>query len=313
MASVFVRLILKWLGFVSYAFFHMFGWSGVHFIGRALGKVAYYLKRRFRNILEAEVERLQAQMPQWQPHKDVIKKTFQQHYCRHVETLFFGALTKDNLDKLGYATGTENVDRALARGKGVILLLSHYGSFLLPLPYLGFRGYKVCQITGKQNHKEVINERIWRPVINEEIWRWRKKEADKLPVRFVEVGTFLRPAYKALNENNIIAIAFDGRESTKWEKVSFVGAEEFFSPGPFELARRTGATIIPTFVQKEEHGKHRIIFEKAFEMSKDVDVHKANAQDTSNFATIFGEYVKQRPCHFIVHFPYVRKPFLESY
>lgn len=293
-------------------FFYAFGWFGVNCIGCAIAQIAYMSKRNFRQILKNEEVRLRRQMPQWHPDKDVIKKTFKQHYCRHVETLFLGALTKDRLDKLASATGTEHIDKALAEGRGVILLLSHFGSFLLPLPYLGFRGYSVCQITGRQNHEDVINERIWTPAVNKEIWRWRKREADKLPVRFIEVGTFLRPAYKALNENKIIAIAFDGRESSKWEQVPFLGDKEFFSPGPFELARRTGATIIPTFVLKEQGGRHKIVFEKAFSMSMEADVKRANAQDTTNYAAIFAEYIQQRPCHFLVHFPYVRKPFLTS-
>lgn len=313
MAALIVRVVFGLSGVIAYLFFSVFGWAGVTLVGNTLAWISYCNKKRLRLILQAEIDRLRGQMPQWRPYDDLIKRTFRRHYCRHTETLFLGAMTRKNLDKLVYATGTDNIDSALSKGKGVILLLSHYGSFLLPLPFLGFRGYKVCQITGRQNHQDVINERIWSPLINQEIWRWRKKEADKLPVRFIEVGTFLRPAYKALNQNSIIAIAFDGRESSKWEKVPFLGGKEFFSPGPFELARRTGATIVPTFVEREESGMHKIVFEKAFSMSTELDTQKANTEDTSSFAVIFGEYVKKRPCHFIVHFPYVRKPFLDSY
>ncbi len=305
-----IRLVLFLLGVVAYVFFYCFGWSGIRILSLFTSNLAYHLKKRFKDIISAEVKRLNKQMPEWQTNEKIVKRTFSRHYSRHLETLFLGALNKDRLDGLVYASGLEHIEKAISQGNGVILLLSHFGSFLLPLPYLGFRGYNVCQITGRQNHEAIINDRIWPRVVNEEIWRWRKKEADKLPVNFIEVGTFLRPVYKALNDNCIVAIAFDGRESSKWENVGFLGGSEHFSPGPFELARRTGAVIIPTFVVKETHKRHKIIFEKQFEMSSNTLIEKANHIDTAGYAHKLGEYIKKWPCHFLVHFPYIRKPFM---
>src|SRR3989304_656950 len=80
----------------------------------------------------------------------------------------------------------------LNRRKGFILPLPHFGPFLLPLPYLGFMGYRVDQVTGGQIHASLAGERFW---------EWRKREAEKLPVRFLQVGRFLRPLYQALGGN----------------------------------------------------------------------------------------------------------------
>lgn len=219
----------------------------------------------------------------------MARKTCEHFTMRLFETAFFGALDRRSTETIARAEGIEHVDAALARGQGVILLLSHFGSFLLPLPFLGFRGYTVNQITGKQVHHSLLAERIW---------LWRKREADRLPVKFRQVDRLLRPVYQALRDNEIVVIAFDGRDSTHWALVDFFERRARFSTGPFELARRTGAAIVPTFVVREPGGRHRIEFLEELKLSTATPNGEALREDVDEFARLFSSYVAYYPCHF---------------
>lgn len=269
--------------------FSLLGWRGSSFLGKLAGDCLYLVDHRRRRILEEELARLFSGRPVRPGGRTIARKSCEHFAMRLVETAFFGSLDRRRTDALARSAGLEHIDQALARGKGVILLLSHFGSFLLPLPFLGFRGYAVNQITGKQVHNGLLAERIW---------LWRKREADQLPVSFRQVDQFLRPVYHALMGNEIVAVAFDGRDSSRWAVVDFFDRQARFSTGPFELARRTGATIVPTFVIREPGGRHRIEFGEEFKLSGAAESERAIEEDVRRFAKVFERYVERYPCHF---------------
>jgi len=269
--------------------FRLLGWRGISFLGKLAGDCLFLADRRRRGILEEELARLFSGRRERPGVRTIARKSCEHFAMRLFETAFFGSLDRRTTEAAARCEGLEHLDQALARGKGVILLLSHFGSFLLPLPFLGFRGYAVNQITGKQVHRGILAERIW---------LWRKREADRLPVRFRQVDRFLRPVYHALRGNEIVAIAFDGRDSSQWAIVDFFGRRARFSTGPFELARRTGAAVVPTFVIREPGGRHRIEFREEFRLSGAEGPEHAIEEDVRAFAKMFENYVERYPCHF---------------
>lgn len=287
-AEIFIDITLMAAGKTAHVLYYFFGSGFASFLGGLLGDVVHKTNRRLNTSIRKGIAETFSEFDE-NKIDYVLKNSFKNHFKRQVETFFFGALSKDRVNNLVHASGIEHIDSALSKGKGVILLLSHFGSFLLPLPFLGFRGYKVNQITGRQRHSSLIAERIW---------AWRKKEADRLPVKFIQSDRFLRPCYEALQRNELVAIAFDGRDGSKWSEVDFLGRKVRFSTGPFELARRTGATIIPVFVVRNKDNTHRLVFEPALKFSDNHNAQDAASFDTRNFAEIFAAYIKRYPCHF---------------
>ena len=66
------------------------------------------------------------------------------------------------------------------------------------------------------------------------------------------------------------------------------------------MARKTGASIIPTFVVRNSDDTHLLIFEKSFNLSQTSfpDLKKTAAYDTVRYTEFFSDYVKRYPCHF---------------
>lgn len=281
--------VLSLFGKILYGIYYLFGRRFILLVGKFTGVSVYLINRYLREMTKKEISLLFGKRYDDDGLDDLTRRSIEHFYLRNIETFFFGVLNKERIKKILEVDGMENLEEALSRGKGVILLISHFGSFLLPLPFLGFQGYRVNQVTGKQLHRSPIEERIW---------AWRKREADKLPVKFIQIDKFLRPVYNALKNNEIIAIAFDGRDGSKWVATKFFKRTALFSTGPFELARRTGSTILPAFVVRKKDLTHRLVFEPSFVLSDDPDIERALRYDTRKFAELFSNYIERYPCHF---------------
>jgi len=279
------------LGEAAHLLHQWLGWRNTAKMGRFLGRILYHIDKPGRELLGKELSWMLCDGANREEVIQTAKRCFENHYARILETCFFGRLSKEIISDMIRVRGMEHISKAMLRGHGVIILLAHFGSFLLPLPYLGYAGYPVNQLTGKQRHRSVIDERIW---------IWRKRDADRLPIKYIQAEEFLRPMLNALKNNEILSIAFDGRDGANWATVDFLGRKALFSSGPFRLARKTGAVIIPTFAIRNDDDTHSIIFEKPFHLPQEKmsDVKKAAESDTKRYAEFFSGYVKRYPCHF---------------
>ena len=293
-----IDILIRLFGQGAYIFSYFLGWRFVSITGKVIGSIFYVLFVKKRKIIEEELNTIFFNRFDSKKIKDVTKRSFENYYMRQMETIFFGSLNKKILDKIIHVEGLRNLDIALSEGKGVILLLSHFGSFLLPLPFLGFMGYKINQVTGKQKHTSVFAERIW---------EWRKNEADRLPVRFIQVDAFLRPIYESLKSNEIVAIAFDGKDGSKYQQVRLLNGTALVSPGPINLALKTGAAIIPTFIVRKNKFSHRLILGKPFEFIKSGPAENVIFENTERYSQLFADFISKYPCHYGVILQIMRK------
>lgn len=251
----------------------------------------YWLDKKRRCGVIEEVEKLFGKRFNERDIKRLVKASFGIFLKRQFENLLFGSFTRDQLDRMTSIEGLDNLNKSLQKGKGVILLLSHFGSFLLPLPVLGYKGYKVIQVAGKP----LIEGN--RPV-HRKIFEFRKNETDKLPIQFIQSNQYLGTLIRALNNNAVLVIAFDGRAGDKWIPVQLLNRTGYFSPGPFNLAIKTGAQILPTFVVRGKNNRHKIIFEPPMDLEITNTKEETLKMNTIKFAKIFEKYLLRYPCHF---------------
>jgi len=281
--------MLNLSGKILYLLYSLLGWRFFSLAGSLCGTVFFFLKKKKRSMAAEEISFLFNDTLSRQKVKQITKKSFRNYYKRQVETFFFGGLTLPLTREIIKAEGLGNLDTALSRGKGVILLLSHFGSFLLPLPYLGFKGYPINQVTGKQHHGSLFSQSLW---------KWRQREADRLPVNYFQADKFLRPVYKALKNNEIVAIAFDGRDGSAYQEIQLLDRKAIISPGPLTLALKTGAAIVPVFVVRQKDDTQKMFIEKPFDMHCNGFSETTLAKSMNWFAKIFSGYLAAYPCHY---------------
>lgn len=262
--------------------------------------VIYAISPNLRRITGEEIARCFGIAPDAPMVRTTVRQCFVMDVKRRVEELMLGTLSHQDIEEMVRIEGVEHIDAALMKGKGAIMLLSHFGSFLTILPALGFKGYRISQLGGPPLTAQL-------GYIHQMLFQARKKAYSVLPVHFLRSDSALRDVFLSLKRNELVAIAFDGRIGESWVETDFCGNRANIAPGPVKLALKTGAAILPTFIIRNSDNTHRLIVEKAVSIEV-LDTREStlrvNLQKISN---IFGRYVAVYPSHFGMILTIIRK------
>jgi KDO2-lipid IV(A) lauroyltransferase len=202
-------------------------------------------------------------------------------------------LTKIHLEKMVTIKGLEHLDIVLQDGKGAIIQLAHFGSFLLILPALGFLGYPINQLAGKPEVE------FQRPIYKW-IFELRKEDYAALPINFIHVDQSIRPVINALKRNELVAMALDGRDGNDFTTVQFMGRSANFLTGSLRLASVTGAQILPTFIVRQPDDSYRLTIEKPFVLEQYDNKHELLNKNMERLVALFEKYIIKYPDHFMM-------------
>lgn len=267
--------------------------------GSLLGFAAFMVLRGKRCALEKEVEFLFGPAIKARKIRAIVRKTFQVEAQKELEVLLFPVLSPKNISSFAKIEGIEHLDRALAGGKGAMLLFAHFGANQMIMPAIGHRGYTMCQLSAPATvWKEVLPDKKL-SAMEEYALQARTDHEEKLPVKHINIFKPIKEAFRCLQRNEVLGVAVDGGGGKERISVSFVGREALLSPGPADISRRTGCTVLPTFVLRDSRGRNRVIIERALEIPADSVDGNATVLMTQAFATRLQEYVRQNPEYYI--------------
>jgi len=222
------------------------------------------------------------------------------HYVEHMEFYKLATLTRENVGKHVTMEGIEHVEKALASGKGAVLVHMHFGSKQFPLVALGLNGYPVTQV-GYRDTSAGDYSFIHRQVH----LRLRLKIEARFKAKHVHLGEFMRPLYRCLQNNELLMIAGDGiggrrNPGLNYLPIPFLGRQMLFPPGPARLALSTGAPLIPVFcVQEDGKWHYRVLFEPPIEQQDTGNQQLDVLANIGCIAKAFERYIKRHPDHWM--------------
>jgi len=180
--------------------------------------------------------------------------------------------------------GAENLDNALARGKGVILVSAHFGNFPLLLGRLAVDGYKAGGIM-----KAMHDTRM------EEVFRKKREKYGVRTIYSQPRTACVNNTIQALRNNEIIFIPVDQNFGSGGIFVDFFGQKAATATGPVVLAQRTGAALIPCFIMRQSGDRHRIIFEPEVKLKEGRDARDTVLVNIQTLTNIIEEYIRKYP------------------
>ncbi len=133
--------------------------------------------------------------------------------------------------------GAEHLESALARGRGAIGVTGHIGAWELLGGYLVQRGIPVTVIA--------------RPFKNARFEAMIVALRSRLGVAVVHETSDLRPAFRALRRGEVLGVLID--QGRRWPGVGvpFFGRPAHVTTAAAEIARRTGAALVPMAIQRQ--------------------------------------------------------------
>lgn len=231
--------------------------------------------------------------------REIARDTFNNILRSAIEVLWYPKLTEPMSRRLFTLEGVEHLDEALKLKRGVVLLHGHFGNAHLIMPAIGYRGYPLSQM-GSRNPPEPVTgpfagiiNRIRRTSYEIKL---RYKEA--LPVNFIYTDRSMRDAYRRLENNEIIAIALDGREGTHGTEFDFLGGKAIFYTGAMNLIQRTGPVVLPVFHVRNRDNTHRLVIEKPLPIDATADREADARNNIRKFLDLLEQYVYRYPGHY---------------
>lgn len=212
-------------------------------------------------------------------------------YLALLDTFRYGAFGARAVREAVSATvGTGDLDAALAKGRGVILLLSHVGSTVMLLAALAERGYRmrvVVALTAEFGHR--TSRWLERRVMRAKLSCWRH---ERVEIELWRPGVSLRRLYRALARGEIVVVHGDAARGGRFVRAPFLGRVLTLPAGPFVIAERTGAAVVPAFIVRDADGRQRVLLEPGIAVGRaSWTVEDAAAQ----YADRLGAQVSARP------------------
>lgn len=268
----------------------------------AIARVGGGIVRRMgAEEMRDELRRIYATHPMPRSEDDIIRDTFRLTMYNELEVLRYPYLNPATIGEVCEIVGREHLDAALAKGKGAIVLIGHFGANQMIMPALGHVGYKMNQLSAPPPvWAEILRETRTTPLWTKTLER--RWELEKLlPVQHINVFRFLRPAFDALARNEVLGLAFDGGGGKKWVNVDFCGRKANFSIQPAQIWKKTGAALLPTYVLRHPgEARHKVV------ITEELPWAGSNEASLQALAQRFEQWVWEWPEHYL-HFLQMRR------
>ncbi|MFH1621731.1 MAG: hypothetical protein ABIA97_01220 [Candidatus Omnitrophota bacterium] len=233
----------------SYAFAHI------------LAKIGFIVMKKHRRVA---LESLAIAFGTDKSQDEIEKIAFDSFEIMSKIAIEFMKFTEDTslIDKYLRVRGIENLDRALAKGRGVVALSAHFGNFPLMLTKLSLQGYKIKTIL-----------RIMRdPWVNQ--YFHNKREGLGVGSIYTQPRKqCVEKSLETLRNKEILFIQLDQNFGTGGIFVDFFGKKAATAKGSIVFAFRTKAPIVPMFIYREKDNTQTVIIEPEVEIleGKDLD------------------------------------------
>ncbi|MDD5477420.1 MAG: lysophospholipid acyltransferase family protein [Candidatus Omnitrophica bacterium] len=180
--------------------------------------------------------------------------------------------------------GRQNLDKALANGRGAILVSAHFGNFPLLLGRLALEGYKAGG--------------IMRPMRDAKVEKIFLEKRDKFGVKTIYSqprNECVNNTIAALRNNELVFIPIDQNFGTGGVFVNFFGEKAATATGPVIFAQRTKAALIPCFILRQPGDKHKIIFEAELELKEGKGSQDTVLINIQRLTDIIESYIRRYP------------------
>jgi KDO2-lipid IV(A) lauroyltransferase len=179
----------------------------------------------------------------------------------------------------------EMVDTALARGKGVIAVLAHFGNWELLAAMFGSR-YKELNVFSGRLHNPLVE-------------KWMLEKRKKTNVTLFYAAGALRKMLTVLKQNGILAMLIDQYAGEQGTAVPFLGKPAKTYRTMAGMLCKTECGVVLPYALLQKDGSYRVVIEAspAIDVSRDnEDAFIAAAQKAHN--DVISRWIMKYPDHY---------------
>ncbi len=215
--------------------------------------------------------------------KKGLAKGVQEHFVKNLMDCFLQLYNSDYTREIVTIQGIENLEAALAKGKGIIALGAHIGNFVLVGARLGMNGHPfsvLFRLPPDQRLKAILEHIL--PYFHQQIIPSRPRRSA------------VRQLLNALRKNEIVFILADNLKKGKVQTLLF--GQQVPSPrGPVSLALRSEAAVVPLYLIRNYHGGLHLIIEPEILMARDGSLSTNITHNTQQIVRYLENLIRRYP------------------
>ena len=256
-----------------------------NFLAVALGKFLGFILRivGFRKkLIKENLKIARESFPDGYP-KGFSKKIYRHFGLLFVEVLRQGFMNEKKFNKLFEVHGLENLDEALAAGKGVMSVSGHLGNWEFSVAHLAQLGYDIRLVV--KDMKGVDNDFVYGLMRGRKGvgWIYKRKSVGEI--------------FKAFKQNASVGFVVDQKCGEKeGVLVNFFGKPAYAYAGLYVLAKKKDAKVLPVYSWRDENDlKHHVKILPAIDFIETGDTQEDIRVNTQNYVTIIENAIKEHP------------------
>ncbi len=276
------------------------GTRALYLVMRTLGAVACTLPRRLALGIATAFARVVWRIYRLTPYRDFvstnIRTAWPEMSARQANELGSDALvllTRSIVELMRYPlldqegsriieiSGREHLEASLAAGQGAIIVSAHFGNWELMGATLAREFGRVSalvQTPSKDAFARLFIE--YRAMVG------GRTISNTGPQS-------IRAALRALRAGEMLMLLVDQHGPAREATATFLGQRVWVPLGPFTLARRTGAAIVPARMVRGPGDRHRLILEPALDLDPDPQVNAQQIVDR------YQAWIRANPDHWL--------------
>ena len=249
-----------------------------------LGDVSWLLNREARRAVRENLGHVLGGRP---PGR-VVRQVFRHGTRNYYDTFIIPRLSPAELLELVVVDGWENLDEALERGNGAIIVGVHLSSVALAGQIIAAKGYPITSVV----------ERVEPARLMELLARLRSGGG----VRVLALGPdLLKELLAALRRNEVIGLVMDRDIAGTGVPVEFFGTQTSLPGGAALLALRTGAPILPAVAVRTPNGRFRGRIDPSVQVERGPNLEESIRRATRRIAERFEQHIGAHPEQWTVY------------
>ncbi|MDX2200517.1 MAG: hypothetical protein SF069_16300 [Phycisphaerae bacterium] len=236
-----------------WAWTRVFSLRGLFVLGQTFGTIEYTLNFRRRRRYRDELRTIFGDTLTRRRQNAIIRRSFRRTRCDKLFYLVFDFLPREKILKRIKFPRRAELDAALARGRGVYVMISHQGSHHVAGVLMALMGYKCAGVRDR-------NEGPLRRYMQE---MYTKTFPEFAGIRVLYADSFPRDIYRCFQENRVVASALDVSRvrglTLKTVPVDFFNERREWLIGTLQVALRSKAVITQGFVVSRKNFYFRLV------------------------------------------------------
>lgn len=278
--------------YLSYILFKAFGFVirrtpkrfGL-FLGRRIGSLLYYFDLKHKSLAYSNIKT--AFNRELSPCRlSNITREFYRCFVQNLFEIFYVPLVDNEyFKKYVSVEGEGNIAEGFKRGKGIIFLAVHEGSWELANVISSNLGFPFSMFVRDQKKYRKIED-----LLN----TYRQKKGCKL----IQRQNQTRQLIEVLKNNEAVGMTLDqgGKAGTL---VKFFGKDASMSSGAVKLALKYDAAVIPVFFTRLNGPYIKLIIEPPFEFKKSGNEYEDIRGNLQRLTVIFEKYIRRYPYEYL--------------